>query len=46
MDKLTRRKLLAMGLGQLDEEGLKRLIAWDGPMLLDGAIYDREKGHC
>ena len=46
LDKLTRRKILSMGLAQLDSEGLERLLAWDGPMLLTGSIYDDKTGHC
>lgn len=46
MERITRRKLLSMGLAQLDSAGLERLVAWEGPMLLDGKIYDDKTGHC
>ena len=35
-------KVLKMGIGQLDNEGLKRLIVWNGKILLDGNIRDSE----
>lgn len=46
LDKLTRRKVLSLGLCQLEDEGLQRILDWDGPMLLDGSIYDEKTGHC
>lgn len=43
MSKTTRRKLLALGLGQLDGEGLRQVAAWTAPMLLDGCTMKRRE---
>ena len=40
MNDETRFALLKLGLDQLDAEQIDRLIAWEGEMLLTGAIWE------
>lgn len=39
-------EIVKIGLAQMDDIGLQAVIDHEGPMLLDGRVYDNETGHC